>query len=91
VLYPNDVSSEWPKAIGEFTVVVGPVWERDKIAITSQNDLETLLPLYLALTSNDQVSHDLAVELVGLKFGRPAAVVNKAIKKAIILAKQQNM
>ena len=90
-LYPNIKNVEWPKDIGEFTVIVGP--EADETPNRDQRAINHggLVELFSLLSSASSLPAETAIELVALKFGVDIQEVRKAIKKARILAKQQNM
>jgi 16S rRNA (cytidine1402-2'-O)-methyltransferase len=72
---------------GEFTVVIGPTETKLK---TPDIDVKLLVDLFERLTSNGGIPAELAGALISAHFGIQSKDVLKLVKKAKILAKQQN-
>jgi len=89
-LYPNISNNDWPTERGEFTIVISPGDDQSAGLAPDILDNKELIELFHQLSSAAALARDTAVELVAMRFGRSVSDVKKIVKKAIILAKQQN-
>ena len=76
--------------IGEFCVVVIPDHKQNKDRTDISSIQDQALDLFESIAASPLISMDLALELTALKLDLSVTDAKKAIKKAKILAKQQN-
>ncbi len=86
---PSNVSNLYIKQLGEFCLVVIPEIEATRIPTDPASLQVEAYKLFSQLTSGQEVSEDLAIELIALKLAVTEAVARKAVKKAKISVKQQ--
>lgn len=79
------------KPIGEFVVVVIPKIDPGERRQQTEEMQREALNLFSLLCAAQGISEDLAIELTALKLDLTPTDARKAIKKARILVKQQNM
>lgn len=91
VVSPTILSMSEVKELGEFVVAVIPGMDHSERHVQTEGEQAQALKLFSALCEAPGISEDLAIELTALKLNLTVTDARKAVKKAKILVKQQNI